>query len=64
MLDMFTDEQLILNILQILANVSEEPRGRKKMMDNLSYVERYFNHEFYLIKQQATITKDIIVWKP
>lgn len=64
MLDLFSDEQLIINILQILANVSEEPRGRKIMMENLGFVERYFNHEFSLIKQQANITKDIIVWKP
>ena len=61
---MFTDEQLILNILQIIGNVSEEPLGRKKMLENLAYIDKFHTHEFILIKQQATITKDIIIWKP
>jgi hypothetical protein len=61
---MYVDEQLILNILQIIGNVAEEPRGRKKMLENLKFVERFTNHDFPLISQQSKITKDIIIWKP
>jgi hypothetical protein len=64
MLEMFDNVQLILNILQIIANVSEEPRGRKKMLENINYVEKFSNHDFLLIKQQAKITKEIIIWRP
>lgn len=64
MLDLFKDEQLTLNILQIFGNVSEEPRARMKLLDNLGFIDRYLNHEFALIRQQAQITKDIIIWKP
>lgn len=64
MLDLFQDEQITLNILQIIGNVSEEPRARKKMLENLSYIDKFLNHDFKLINQQAKITKDIIIWKP
>jgi len=64
LLDLFDDQQLTLNILQIIGNVAEEPRGRKKMLENLVFIDRYLDHEFLLIKSQAKITKDIIIWKP
>jgi hypothetical protein len=64
LLDKHDDEQLILNILQVIGNVAEEPRARKFMMNNLAYVDKYLGHEFDLIKEQAKITKDIITWKP
>jgi len=64
LLDLFSDDQLTLNILQIIGNVAEEPRGRKKMMENLQYIDRYMDDKFIIIKQQAKITRDIITWKP
>jgi hypothetical protein len=63
-LDKFTDDQLILNILQIIANVAEEPRGRKKMCENLHRLEKYSQSDDSFIKSQTKITKDIILWKP
>ena len=36
----------------------------KKMLENLSYIDKFLNHDFKLINQQAKITKDIIIWKP
>jgi hypothetical protein len=56
--------QLILNILQTIANVAEEPRARIIMRDNLKYIDKYLSHENVLIKEQAKITGDIIRWKP
>jgi hypothetical protein len=63
-LDKVDREQIILNILQIFANVAEEPRGRKFLLKNLGYVEKYFNHTNKFIEEQAQITKDIITWVP
>lgn len=57
--------QLILNILQIIGNVSEEPRGRKKMNENyLSSVDKFLDDKNRFIKEQANITRNIIIWKP
>lgn len=64
LLDKHEDEQLILNILQTLGNVAEEPRGRKYMLEHLSYVDKYIGHENDLIREQAVLTKDIITWLP
>lgn len=63
-MDKFEDEQLILNILQTIGNVAEEPRARKKMLQHLNYINRYLEHSSELIKEQAKITKAIIEWKP
>jgi hypothetical protein len=57
--------QLILNILQIIGNVSEEPRGRKNMNENyLSSVDKFLDDRNRFIKEQANITRNIIIWKP
>jgi hypothetical protein len=59
------DIQLTLNILQVISNVAEEPRGRKKLLQIfLPDLEKYLTNENNFIKQQAIITKDIITWKP
>jgi hypothetical protein len=63
-LDIFDDEQLILNILNTIGNVAEEPRARKKMLKHLNYINRYMDNKNDLIKEQAKITKAIIEWKP
>jgi len=63
-LDKFDDEQLILNILQTIGNVAEEPKARKKMLQHLNYINRYMDNKSELIKEQAKITKAIIEWKP
>jgi hypothetical protein len=63
-LDKFDDEQLILNILQTIGNVAEEPRARKKMLQHLNYINRYMENKSDLIKEQAKLTKAIIEWKP
>ncbi len=63
-LDKVDKVQIILNILQIFANVSEEPRGRKFLLKNLAYVDKYFDHSNRFITEQAKITKDIITWVP
>jgi ribosomal protein S8 len=65
LLDKYEDVQLLLNILQIIGNVSEEPRGRKKMSENhLLSIEKFLQHENRFIKEQAIITRNIITWKP
>ena len=63
-MDKFDDEQLILNILQTIGNVAEEPKARKKMLQHLNYINRYMDNKSELIKEQAKITKAIIEWKP
>jgi len=63
-LDKVDKEQIILNILQIFANVAEEPRGRQYLLKNLNYVDKFFEHPNRFIKEQAKITKDIITWIP
>lgn len=63
-MDKFDDEQLILNILQTIGNVAEEPRARKKMLQHLNYINRYMENKSDLIKEQAKLTKAIIEWKP
>ena len=63
-MDKFDNEQVILNILQTIGNVAEEPRGRKKMLQHLNYIDRFLDHKNQLIREQGKITKDIIIWKP
>ena len=63
-MDKFDNDQLILNILQTIGNVAEEPRARKKMLQHLNYINRFMDHKNELIKDQAKITKEIIEWKP
>ena len=63
-MDKFDDEQIILNILQTIGNVAEEPRARKNMLQHLNYIDRYMENKSDLIKEQAKITKAIIEWKP
>jgi len=63
-LDKVDRVQIILNILQIFANVSEEPRGRQFLLGKLQYVDKYFDHSNRFIREQAQITKDIITWIP
>lgn len=58
------NEQLILNILGIFGNVSEEPRARKKMVAVWDHFDCFIKNENELIAEQAEITKNIIHWKP
>lgn len=64
MLDKYDDEQIILNILQCIGNVAEEPRARKKLLHHLNYIDKFLDHQNKLINEQAKITKNIIIWKP
>ena len=60
------DEQLILDIIQCLGNVAEEHRARKFLRtgDYLDIIRGYDNSTNDLIKEQAKITEDIILWEP
>ena len=60
------DEQLILNIIQCLGNVAEEHRARKFLRTGnyLDIIRGYDNSTNDLIKEQAKITEDIILWEP
>ena len=60
-----TQAQIVLNILQTTANVSEEPRGRKLLLNNyLNVIDKFSDYDNILIKEQWKITRDIITWKP
>lgn len=63
-MDKYDNEQIILNILQTIGNVAEEPRARRKMLQHLNYIDKYLEHPNSLISEQAKITKNIIIWKP
>ena len=60
------DEQLILDIIQCLGNVAEEHRARKFLRTGnyLDIIRGYDNSTNDLIKEQAKITEDIILWEP
>ena len=60
------DEQLILNIIQCIGNVAEEHRARKFLRGGnyLDIIRGYNNSTNELIKEQAKITEDIILWEP
>ena len=60
------DEQLILDIIQCLGNVAEEHRARKFLRTGnyLDIIRGYDNCTNDLIKEQAKITEDIILWEP
>ena len=60
------DEQLILDIIQCLGNVAEEHRARKFLRTGnyLDIIRGYDNSTNDLIKEQAKITDDIILWEP
>ena len=60
------DEQLILDIIQCLGNVAEEHRARKFLRTGnyLDIIRGYDNSTNDLIKEQAKIIEDIILWEP
>ena len=60
------DEQLTLNIIQCVGNVAEEHRARKLLRSGnyLDTIRNYSNSENELIKEQAKITEEIILWEP
>ena len=60
------DEQLTLNIIQCVGNVAEEHRARKLLRSGnyLEIIRNYSNSENELIKEQAKITEEIILWEP
>jgi len=60
------DIQLILNIIQCIGNVAEEPRARAllRTKDYLDIIRKYNGHEDDLIKEQSKLTEEIILWEP
>ena len=60
------DIQLILNIIQCIGNVAEEPRARVmlKKGDYLNIIRKYNEHSDELIKEQSKLTEEIILWEP
>ena len=60
------DEQLNLNIIQCVGNVAEEHRARKLLRTGnyLDIIRKYNQSNNELIKEQAKITEDIILWEP
>ena len=60
------DIQLILNVIQCIGNVAEEPRAREllKTKDYLDIIRKYNEHEDELIKEQSKLTEEIILWEP
>ena len=58
--------QVILDVLQTIGNVSEEPRARKKLREEkyLNKVNEYMQSPDELIREQSQITNDIILWEP
>ena len=60
------DEQVILDILQCITNVAEEPRARKMLRDDkyMSVIKSYEEHEDELIKTQEGLCVDVITWEP
>ena len=59
------DPQLILNVIQCLGNVAEEPRARILLRNDkyLNIIRQYNQHEDELIKEQAKLTEEIILWE-
>lgn len=60
------DIQLILNVLQCVTNVAEDPRARKLLRtgDYLNIIRQYNNHEDELIKEQSVLAEQVILWEP
>jgi hypothetical protein len=64
LLKISNNDQIILNSLQVICNTSEEPRARKFMLNNISDIEVFLKNKNELVKAQAEMTKNTIVWKP
>jgi hypothetical protein len=60
------DIQLILNVIQCIGNVAEEPRARVllRTKNYLDIIRQYNQHEDDLIKEQSRLTEEIILWEP
>ena len=60
------DIQLILNIIQCIGNVAEEPRARIILKNGkyLDIIRQYNSHSDELIKEQSKLTEEIILWEP
>ena len=60
------DEQLILNTLQCISNVAEEPRARKLLRTGkyLEIIKNFNKHEDDLIKEQSKLAEESILWEP
>ena len=60
------DIQLILNVIQCIGNVAEEPRARilLRTKNYLDIIRQYNQHEDDLIKEQSKLTEEIILWEP
>ena len=60
------DEQVILDILQCITNVAEEPRARKMLRDDkyMNVIKSYEGHENELVKTQEGLCVDVIMWEP
>ena len=60
------DEQLKLNIIQCIGNVAEEHRARKLLRTGsyLNIIRNFEHSDNELIKEQAKITEEIILWEP
>ena len=60
------DTQLILNVIQCVGNVAEEPRARKLLRTGnyLETIRKFNEHEDDLIKEQSKLTEEIILWEP
>ena len=60
------DIQLILNVIQCIGNVAEEPRARVllRTKNYLDIIRQYNQHEDDLIKEQSKLTEEIILWEP
>jgi hypothetical protein len=60
------DIQLILNVIQCIGNVAEEPKAREllRTKNYLDIIRQYNQHEDELIKEQAKLTEEIILWEP
>jgi hypothetical protein len=60
------DEQVILDILQCVTNVAEEPRARKMLRDDkyMNVIKSFEGHEDELIKTQEGLCVDVIMWEP
>ena len=60
------NQQLILNILQCISNVAEEPRARKLLRTGnyLENIKKYNNDADDLVKEQSKLAEEIILWEP
>ena len=60
------DIQLILNVIQCIGNVAEEPRARilLRTKNYLDIIRQYNQHEDDLIQEQSKLTEEIILWEP